>query len=273
MEIGSYRIVREIDRGPLSTVFKVEHVVLGTAHALKLLAVGQDRTIAESLVLSARLQARSRHPNLVRVTDAGVHDGRPYHVSDWVEGTSLATWLDTNGPMPVPTALAVFRGVVEGARALHSVHVVHRDLKPSNVLLAERGPALVPMINDLGLAKEWDPDAKPVAKGLSREYRTLGTPEYMAPEQSAHVGEVDGRADLWSLGVLLYEMLTDEVPFEGETAMAVVLAARLGRYVALRERAPQVPENVDRLVSDLLVANPVRRIQTASEILVRLERG
>lgn len=268
--VGPYRVLELVDRGEHAAVYRVEHVILGTHHALKRLHDGQDEALTRALLASARLQSRLIHPNLVRVTDAGIDQGRPWAVSDWVDGRLLSDWLDARGALPLARALPLFRGVVRGVYALHAQGVVHRDLKPGNVLVEIVAGRAVPRVTDLGLARELrSPD--PRSDGLSAAFRLLGTPEYMAPEQGLDPGSVDERADLWSLGVMLYELLTDEVPFEGETEAATMEAARAGGFVPLRERAPDLPAVLDALIDDLLRPDPRARPADCGQILKRLD--
>jgi serine/threonine protein kinase len=201
--IGPYLVRSTVDESESTAVLEVEHSVLRTTHALKILAENDGDAFARSLHHGARLQAMIDHPHVVRCTDAGEHAGLPWLVMDWMNGGSLAEMLDARGALHPALALRWLRGITRGLRALHQANVVHRDLKPSNVMFSFLGTERRPRISDLGLAKWLDHTTdhdRPST--LSMEFRTIGTPEYMAPEQSADPAVVDVRADLYSLGVL-----------------------------------------------------------------------
>jgi serine/threonine protein kinase len=271
--IGAYVVRGTVDESDHACVLEVQHAVLGTHHALKIAVDGADAAVCRSLHRGARLQAMVDHPHVVRCTDAGEHAGLPWLAPDWMNGGSLAQLLDGHGALSVSNALRVFRGVTRGLHALHSVGVVHRDLKPSNVLFLVADGRRSPKITDLALAKcldhSTDHDAQPT---LSQEFRTIGTPEYMAPEQAANPATVDLRADLYSLGVLLYEMLTNEVPHEAEETWRILVAARIGRYRPMRELRPEVPEALEQLVAELLSPERDRRLRSTEVLLERLDR-
>jgi serine/threonine protein kinase len=270
--IGPYLVRSTVDESESTAVLEVEHSVLRTTHALKILAENDGDAFARSLHHGARLQAMIDHPHVVRCTDAGEHAGLPWLVMDWMNGGSLAEMLDARGALHPALALRWLRGITRGLRALHQANVVHRDLKPSNVMFSFLGTERRPRISDLGLAKWLDHTTdhdRPST--LSMEFRTIGTPEYMAPEQSADPAVVDVRADLYSLGVLLYEMLTNEVPYEAEDGWRVTVAARLGRHRPLRELRPELPEALGELVAALLQPDPGRRPKGCEDVLVALD--
>jgi serine/threonine-protein kinase len=157
---------------------------------------------------------------------------------------------------------------------MHRRHVVHRDLKPSNVMVRQVNRREESVVIDFGLAKVLRPGEAPKAEGLSMEFHTLGTPEYMAPEQVANAGEVDQRADLFSLGIVFYELLTGDVPFaqHGDEGLDIYLAARAGKYVRLRERRPGLPERLYALSEQLLLPDPEQRQGSARDVLLELDR-
>ena len=272
--IDHYRVLAPVDRSDLTAVVRVEHAHLGTHHALKMQLDLTDPVVVRSMLHGARLQASLDHPHLVRCTDAGEHREHPYMVTDWMAGGTLTDWLDRQGALPVHVALALFRGLSRGVRALHARRIVHRDLKPSNVLLHEDRDLRrrVPKITDLNLAKILVEGELPTPTGISAEFRTLGTPEYMAPEQAGSAGEVDQRADLWSLGIMLYEMLTNEVPFEADESWRVLVAARVGTYRPMRELRGDLPVALEELVAQLLQPEAYRRIASVEDLLAALDR-
>lgn len=272
-KIDAYVVRSVVDEGDLTTVFEVEHAVLHTLHAMKVLVDDDGGAFARSFLHGARLQALVDHAHVVRCTDAGTHDGRPWMVTDWMNGGSLGRLLDERGAMPIPYALRTFRAVARGLHAIHGANVVHRDLKPANVLFSVQNGRRIPRITDLALGKWLDQSTTSEGSGstLSMEFRTIGTPEYMAPEQAADPAAVDIRADLYSLGVLLYEMLTNEVPFEAEDGWRTLVKARLGQYRPARDLRPEVPDGVEALVADLLKPTPGQRPAGCDAVLARLD--
>ncbi|MEQ1568943.1 MAG: serine/threonine-protein kinase [Myxococcota bacterium] len=265
--IGPYELLERIDVGPRSEVFHARHRVLDTRCALKILHPRQPERTARALIETARLQATIVHPNVVRVLDAGLFEDRPFVVSEWIDGWTLVAWVNRYGTLPAPMALKFLRGVVRGVMALHEQRIVHRDLNPTNVLVDKR---LNPRVNDMALAKRLVPGQG--RNLLSVEYSTLGTPEYMAPEQIKDAGSVDTRADLWTLGVLLYELVCKDVPFHGDTAQKTLWQVMQGRYVPMRERKPDVPEAVEALCAELLRVDPDERLASAAELSTRIDQ-
>ena len=227
---GRYRLDAQIGRGGMSTVYVAFDTVLERAVAIKLMhrEIASDSDQLERFRREARSVARLNHPHIVTVIDAGeeVSDdgsGTPYIVLEYVEGETLKELIRREGPLDIPQSIAY---AIEIARALGAAHermIVHRDVKPQNVLISEEGGA---KITDFGIARTL------TEEGLTVAGRVLGTTDYVSPEQA--LGQpVTGQSDLYSLGVVLYEMLTGEVPFTGETPVAVAM-----RHV--REQVPDV---------------------------------
>src|SRR5919206_1021353 len=222
---GRYRLDAQIGAGGMSTVYRAFDLTLERVVAVKLMhrEIASDSDQLERFRREARSVAQFSHPHIVGVIDAGEDDGRPYIVFEYVEGETLKERIRRMGRLPVAEAVAY---AVEIARALgyaHQRHIVHRDVKPQNVLIDAEGSAKV---TDFGIARSLEEE------GLTADGRVLGTTDYVSPEQA--LGRpVTGQSDLYSLGIVLYEMLTGEVPFKGENQVAVAM-----RHV--REEIPDV---------------------------------
>jgi len=216
---GRYEVLEPLGEGGMGTVYKVRHVALDRLFAMKVLRrdLAADPDLAKRFVQEARATAAIRHPCVVAITDFGdMEDGVPYFVMELLEGETLATRIRARGLVPPRAALAIGKQIADGLSASHAANVIHRDLKPDNVFLVGRRAAEEEIrIVDFGAAK--------IVGGskLTRPGIVFGTPYYMSPEQAS--GQpIDGRADVYSLGILLYEMVTGRVPFEAETYMGVL---------------------------------------------------
>ncbi len=222
---GRYRLEARIGAGGMSTVYRALDETLERRVAIKLMnrEVATDSDQLERFRREARAVAQLSHPHIVGVIDASEDEGRPYIVFEYVEGETLKERIRRLGRLPISEAVAY---AIEIARALgvaHARHIVHRDVKPQNVLVDEEGSAKV---TDFGIARTLDEE------GLTVDGRVLGTTDYVSPEQA--LGQpVTGQSDLYSLGIVLYEMLTGEVPFRGESQVAVAM-----KHV--REQLPDV---------------------------------
>src|SRR5215204_4695365 len=212
---GRYRLDAQIGAGGMSTVYRAFDTTLERQVAVKLMhrEIASDSDQLERFRREARSVAQLNHPHIVGVIDAGEEDGRPYIVFEYVEGETLKDRIRRMGRLPIDEAIPY---AIEVARALgtaHSPHILHRDVKPQNVLIDEEGSAKV---TDFGIARSLDEE------GLTAEGRVLGTTDYVSPEQAlGH--DVNGQSDIYSLGVVLYEMLTGDVPFHGENQVSVAM--------------------------------------------------
>jgi len=212
---GRYRLDAQIGAGGMSTVYRAFDTTLERRVAVKLMhrEIASDSDQLERFRREARSVAQLSHPHIVGVIDAGEEDGRPYIVFEYVEGETLKDRIRRMGRLPIDEAIAY---AIEIARALGAAHaraIVHRDIKPQNVLVDEEGSAKV---TDFGIARSLEEE------GLTADGRVLGTTDYVSPEQAlGH--DVDGQSDIYSLGVVLYEMLTGDVPFHGENQVSVAM--------------------------------------------------
>jgi eukaryotic-like serine/threonine-protein kinase len=212
---GRYRLDAQIGSGGMSTVYRAFDSVLERRVAVKLMhrEIAADTDQLERFRREARAVAQLSHPHIVGVIDAGEEDGRPYIVFEYVEGETLKDRIRRMGRLPVDEAIAYAIEISRALGAAHARHIVHRDVKPQNVLIDEEGSAKV---TDFGIARSLDEE------GLTAEGRVLGTTDYVSPEQAlGH--DVNGQCDIYSLGVVLFEMLTGDVPFHGENQVAVAM--------------------------------------------------
>src|SRR5438874_1680812 len=212
---GRYRLEARIGSGGMSTVYRALDETLQRQGASKRMnrEVASDSDQLERFRREARAVAQLSHPHIVGVIDAGEDDGRPYIVLEYVEGETLKNRIRRMGRLPIAEAVAYAIEIARALGAAHARHIIHRDVKPQNVLIDEEGSAKVA---DFGIARTLEED------GLTADGRVLGTTDYVSPEQA--LGQhVTGQSDLYSLGIVLYEMLTGEVPFTGDSQVAVAM--------------------------------------------------
>ena len=248
--------------GGMATVYRVRHEDLGSLFALKVLdLVTSDLT--ERFRAEGRFQASLRHPNVVAVYDVLEVEGRPALLLELIEGPTLRDWMAT--PRSLQEVETVFRGVVAGVSAAHEVGLVHRDLKPANVLMAagELGP--IPKVADFGVAKHVGADG-PTRTGLG-----LGTPGYMAPEQIRDAKDVDARADVFALGVILYELCCGQRPFSGTDTLDIIQASASGRYAPPNELNADLPAQFEQTIHACLMPNRALRLKNCAQILASLD--
>jgi serine/threonine protein kinase/tetratricopeptide (TPR) repeat protein len=265
--LGPYEVVALIGAGGMGEVYKARDTRLERTVAIKVIATGgvNRELLRERLLREARAASALNHPHICTIHDVGDADGCAFIAMEWIAGESLAQRLTgTVGPLPVADVLRIGAQVADGLAAAHDHGIVHRDLKPANLFMTARGDA---KILDFGLAKKGATladDAATVAaeRGLTHAGHTVGTVAYMAPEQAR--GEaVDARSDLFSFGVVLYEMASGRSAFAGQTT-ALVYDAILNRQPAsLREINRDVPVALDAIVRRLLEKDPASRYQSA----------
>jgi beta-lactam-binding protein with PASTA domain/predicted Ser/Thr protein kinase len=267
LEVGQnvgdrYTLIERIGSGGMADVWSAEDAMLGRQVALKFLheRFAQDQQFVERFRREAQAAAGLQHPNVVGVYDRGEHEGRHWIAMEYVQGASLKD-LISRGLAP-SEALEIVRQILAGASFAHQRGIVHRDLKPHNVLVDADGRARV---TDFGIARAG-------ASEITQTGSVLGTAQYLSPEQ-AQGFEVDARSDLYSVGVILYEALTGQVPFQAETAVAIALKQVSERPRRPSEINPRVSPALDGVVMRALAKDPDNRFQSADEFLRALDEA
>jgi serine/threonine-protein kinase len=264
-EIRGYRLLDVIGRGAMGTVYRALHLGLNRVVALKILRpdLRGDETQVERLKAEAAMLASLDHPNVVRALDAGESNGYPYFVMEFVEGETLRDRLRREGALPEPEALRIARGIADALERARRMGIVHRDVKPGNVLLARDG---TPKIMDLGLAKG------PIDLGLTQHGATVGTPQYISPEQAVDPRKADTRSDIYGLGATLYAMLCGEPPFDGQTLAEILTKVLYEAPVPVRTRRPQVSPEAGYLVERMMLKDPSLRHKTPAQVVADIDR-
>jgi serine/threonine-protein kinase len=265
--VGKYRVERQIGRGGMGVVLAATHLQLEHLVAIKVLRrdLLEDDKALTRLLSEARAAAKIRSEHVARVLDVGtLENGSPFIVMEYLEGEDLADLLDRQGALEVPQAVQFLLQSCEALAEVHAAEMVHRDLKPGNLFIArlpDGSPSL--KIVDFGISKHIGPSARATAATTSAQ--VLGSPYYMPPEQM-RAEAVDERSDIWSLGAILFEMLTARPPFLGETlpeVYAAVLAQPAPRVVSLR---PDVPPGLDQIVQRCLDKDPSQRFCDVADL-------
>jgi tetratricopeptide (TPR) repeat protein len=266
---GRYRVESILGIGGMGVVYRASDLALGVPVALKLLRaeLAHRQDLLERFRQELLLARQVSSPQVVRIHDLAQHDGHWLISMDYVDGEALDRRIDRDGPMDVEAALGIARQVAQGLAAAHAKGVVHRDLKPANILLDTQGNAY---ISDFGVARSLASSGLSQA-GLTGMGAVVGTPDYLSPEQAR--GEtVDGRSDLYALGLILYEMLTGKLPFSGGT-LAETMAQRMVRAPESIDVArPGLPRWLARLVDRLLRSQPSHRLQHAGDVVTAIDQ-
>jgi len=266
---GKYRIEERLSEGGMGTVYRGRHVLMDKTVAIKVLrpSLAADEKIVARFSREARAASRISHPHALSVTDFGeAENGVVFLVMEYLSGSTLKEIIRREGPMQLPRAVEIIRQVGGALDAAHEQGVVHRDLKSDNIMLLSSSGTDYAKVLDFGIAKIKEPEGS-YDPCLTAPDLVIGTPQYMSPEQCSQSPDIDARSDIYSFGVILYEMLVGHVPFTGDSPTAIMLKH-------LQEPAPSVlaergdlPEAIDRVVARALEKRPEDRYQTVGELV------
>src|SRR5712671_4428578 len=260
---GRYEIIGELGRGAMGVVYKAMDPVIGRTVAVKTIRLSEEGTGLSRPELLTRFQTEARaaglltHPNIVVVFDAGEEDGLYYITMELVEGKSLQALLDGGHAFPLPRTLRIMEQTCSALQFAHERNVVHRDIKPANLMLTADDTVKV---TDFGTAKILQFGT------VQQTAHVMGTPSYMSPEQ-VKGRAVDGRSDIFSLGVMLYEMVTGEKPFPGQSITTVIYKIVNEEPVPPRQIDPTIHAGISAVVMKALVKDPEGRYQSCREML------
>jgi serine/threonine protein kinase len=263
---GDYELLEEIARGGMGVVYKARQVSLNRTVAVKMILAGQLASPAEvqRFYTEAEAAAQLDHPNIVAIHEVGQHDGQHYFSMDYVDGKNLSQVV-AGKPLPSIKAAAYVKAMAEAVHHAHLRGVLHRDLKPSNVLIDGSDQ---PRITDFGLARQMHDRA-----GITKTGVALGTPSYMPPEQAAGKrGEMGPASDVYSLGAILYELLTGRPPFKAASPMDTILQVLEQEPVSPRKLNPLTPPDLETICQKCLEKSPLKRYHSARELAEELGR-
>src|SRR5690349_13746247 len=256
--LGPYRILEQVGAGGTATVYKAYHTAMDRYVAIKVLPqhLARDPNFRARFQREARTIARLEHRYILPVHDVGEEDGIPYFVMRYTDGGDFGN-LIAKGSLSVARAAAIVAQVAEALAYAHRQGIIHRDIKPANILIGRDGD---PLLTDFGIAKIYEDTLQLTGEGVM-----VGTPTYMAPEQ-LQGQPVDARADIYALGVVLYQALTGEPPFIAETPLAVALMHIHNPLRSPRQLNSIIPESIERIILRAMAKNPSDRFQTAGEM-------
>ena len=259
---GRYRILERLGSGGMADVYMAEDQQLGRRVALKILhrRFAEDEQFVERFRREASSAAGLSHPNIVAIFDRGEWDGTYYIAMEYVDGRTLKEIIREKGPAPAEAAVDVTLQILRAARYAHKHGVVHRDIKPHNVLIDQDGRVRV---TDFGIARAGTSD-------MTETGSVMGTAQYLSPEQ-AQGRAVDARSDLYSIGIVLYELLTGQVPFDADSPVTVALKQVSELPVPPAEIVPSIPPAIDAVVLHAMEKDPDRRWQNADEFIAAIE--
>ncbi len=264
--ISHYKILQKLGEGNMGVVYKADDLVLHRIVALKFPPelFTRDEGIRSRLLNEARMAASMLHQNVAVLYEVGEHEGHPFLVMEYVDGHTLRRFIHEHGPLPLSKWIDVAIQLCEGVRAVHRKKMLHRDIKTENILFSKAEEV---KIVDCGLAARFIN-----AEGLAEELGISGTTAYMSPEQ-ARGDQLDQRSDIFSVGVVLYELLTGRLPFEAEQESALIYLITNAEPPPLGSLREDIPADITAIVHRALEKDPARRYQHMQDILENLREA
>ena len=258
-----YEILNKIGAGGMSDVYKAKDQVLGRFVAIKVLKqeFSEDVNFVTKFRTEAQSAAGLEHPNIVNVYDVGSEEGVYYIVMEYIEGITLKTYIEKKGHLSYKEAISIAIQVGRGIEAAHNKQIIHRDIKPQNIMISTEGKVKV---TDFGIAR--------AASNNTIHSDVMGSVHYTSPEQARN-GFVDNKSDIYSLGIVMYEMVTGRVPFDGDTAVAVAIQHLQEEMVSPRRFLPDMPISLEKIIMKCTQKSPDRRYQNMGELLTDLKRA
>ena len=264
-----YRIDERISEGGMGTVYRGTHVLMDKTVAVKVLrpSLAADEKIVARFSREARAASKILHPHALSVTDFGEdQNGTVFLVMEFLNGETLKDLIRKEGPMPLPRVVEIMRQVGSAIDEAHSQGVVHRDLKSDNIMLLAATAGDYAKVLDFGIAKIKEPDGA-YDPGLTSPDLVIGTPQYMSPEQCSQSPDIDARSDIYSLGVILYEMFVGHVPFLGDSPTAIMLKHLQHPVPSVLDERPDLPPAVDKVIQKAMQKRPENRYASICELV------
>ncbi len=258
-----YEIVGKVGAGGMSDVYKAKDHILGRFVAIKVLKqeFSEDRNFVAKFRSEAQSAAGLEHPNIVNIYDVGSEEGLYYIVMEYVEGITLKTYIEKKGQLSFKEAISIAIQVARGIESAHNKNIIHRDIKPQNIIISTEGKVKV---TDFGIAR--------AASSNTISSDVMGSVHYASPEQARN-GFVDNRSDIYSLGIVMYEMVTGRVPFDGDTTVAVAIQHLQEEMVIPSVYAQNLPISLEKIILKCAQKNPDRRYQSMEELLADLRKS
>jgi eukaryotic-like serine/threonine-protein kinase len=271
---GKYRIDKVLGAGGMGVVVAAHHIQLDEKVAIKFMlpeALGSPEAVAR-FTREARAAVKIKSEHVARVSDVGVLDnGAPYMVMEYLEGGDLAAWVEQRGALEIEQAVEFVLQACVAIADAHGLRIVHRDLKPANLFCVRRSDALLSIkVLDFGISKITGVSSTSGNMGMTKTKAVMGSPLYMSPEQMTASRDVDARTDIWSLGVILYELIAGVVPFYGDVLPEVCVKIATEEPPPIRDRRPDVPEELERVILKCLRKKRVDRYANVAELALAL---